>query len=89
MNTIQYNDGWMGGQWTCKEGKPPKKIKVLINGKWFPAKAITITGVDHDHGHQYSWSNFDYLITVNSDLGKQELSLKQFATDKAISFIKE
>ena len=77
---LEFKDGWMGGSWLA-DGEPlkrlPSVVTLRIKRKLVNAEVVEYKGVDHDHGHQYSWSGIDFRIVLATDIGLVKASLRE------------
>lgn len=86
---ILDSPSWGGGSFTC--GLDEKDI-VLVCGWGSQCEPATLTpfethGVDHDHGHSYSWTSTDYYVSLKTDGIPRFSSLRQMVNhDKIVIF---
>ena len=66
MIKLEFYDDWNGGRF---EPSLKSVKEIFINGEKIPFKVIEIHGSDYDHGHNYSWSNYDLKLCFQSKQG--------------------
>lgn len=86
---VLESSSWGGGSFTC--GLDENDI-VLVCGWGDQCEPATLTpfetyGVDHDHGHSYSWTRTEYYVNLKSDTIPRFSSLKKMVEhDKVVIF---
>lgn len=92
LGLLVLEGGWNGGQWLVRTSpdtevnvhkliSPSDTIMLGLKSGMFDAKIISITGIDHDHGHEYKWTNKDFILSVPSEIGIIEVSLRKYKTE--------
>jgi hypothetical protein len=80
---VSYQSNWGGGNWFV-DGQPfsPKvgtQFKILIDSEEESIATVKERkGEDYDHGHTYAWTNFDLVVSVDTQIGKAKASLLKF-----------
>lgn len=95
VGLVFYEPNWNGGRWyvagkqdyyPLSEFKTFKdKLKVVIRDELFDAEIKDISGVDHDMGHEYSWTNITLNAIANiNGLDKVGVNLEDKCKNKDI-----
>jgi hypothetical protein len=65
-NILNHEGGWCGGQWTLNgiTDFEHLSLSIMLDGKRTKLSVVPRIGTDYDHGHEYKWSNIDYVVKM-------------------------
>ncbi|QDH49658.1 hypothetical protein KYLE_83 [Pantoea phage Kyle] len=77
---VRHEGGWNGGRFV-PELKDGDQVFIYVFGEHCDTeikaklRRVEIHGKDFDHGHEYAWTNEDFMVEVEGDLFNRQTSL--------------